>query len=66
MRSTLSDGSGNIEVDTADANIPTTQKGQFADMPNDVVKSAIRPAIILCLDGAPDGFIECDEGGFDF
>lgn len=66
LRSALFDGSGNIEVDTADANIPTAQKGQFADMPNDMVKSAIRPAIILCFDGAPDDSIECDEDGFDF
>lgn len=41
-------------------------QGQFIDMPNEIIKSAIRPAIIICFDGAPDEPIEGNEESFDF
>lgn len=66
LRSTLSDGSGNIEVDTAEASIPSVQEGRFFDKPKEMFKSAIRPAIIICFDGAPEEPMECDEEYFDF
>ena len=43
-----------------------SQEGQFVDMPSEMIKSAIRPAIIICFDGAPDEPIEGDEESFDF